>query len=168
MGRSHYHPQALPEFLGALQQYWPVMGLGADILVGFPGENEAEFEETHALVKALPLTYVHVFPFSSRPGTMAATMPGHLLRETADERAATIRKLAAAKKDAFLYFLTARPQSILHMLLESRNTGLGVSEYYTSCCLSLTDLPPGFTPGAVLPVRPIRAESGLLTVEPAL
>ena len=51
------------------------LGLGADIIVGFPGEGEAEFEETRALVEELPYTYLHVFPFSVRPGTAAAELP---------------------------------------------------------------------------------------------
>ena len=57
-----------------------VMGLGADLLMGFPGESEAEFEETRVLAEKLPLTYAHVFPFSPRPGTIAADLPGHLPR----------------------------------------------------------------------------------------
>ena len=51
------------------------MGLGADIIVGFPGEGEEEFEETRALVEELPFTYLHIFPYSVRDGTVAAVAP---------------------------------------------------------------------------------------------
>lgn len=166
MGRSHYQPESLPGFLNALQRAWPVMGLGADLLMGFPGESEAEFAQTLGLAEDLPLTYAHVFPFSPRPGTIAADLPGHLPREAAEERAAAVRAVAAAKKENFLHFLAARPDSILEMVLESRDTGLGVSEYYASCRLTGAEIPAGLKAGLLLPVRPIRVEDGLLLVTP--
>lgn len=166
MGRGHYQPESLPLFLKALQKHRPVLGLGADLLMGFPGETEAEFEETRALAEVLPLTYAHVFPFSSRPGTKAASLPGHLPREITEERAAVIRAIAAAKKEAFLRFLVRRPHSALHMVLESRDTGLGVSEYYASCRLPAADIPAGLKAGELLTVRPLRSENGVLEVAP--
>jgi threonylcarbamoyladenosine tRNA methylthiotransferase MtaB len=77
----------------------PELTLGADVMVGFPGESDAEFEETVALVQALPFGYLHLFPFSPRPGT-----PGWALHaerpvpaETVGERMAALRALAAEK-----------------------------------------------------------------------
>ena len=167
MGRSHYRPESLPEFLTALQRAWPVMGLGADLLMGFPGESEAEFEETRVLAEKLPLTYAHVFPFSPRPGTTAAGLPGHLPREIAEKRAAVLRALAAAKKEAFLHFLAAHPENALRMVLESPETALGVSEYYASCRLPAAEITPRLAAGQLLAVRPVRVENGLLLVAPA-
>ncbi len=167
MGRGHYRPESLPEFLTALQRAWPVMGLGADLLMGFPGESEAEFEETRVLAEKLPLTYAHVFPFSPRPGTTAAGLPGHLPREIAEKRAAVLRALAAAKKEAFLHFLAAHPENALRMVLESPETALGVSEYYASCRLPAAEITPRLAAGQLLAVRPVRVENGLLLVAPA-
>ena len=165
MGRGHYDPAALPEFLGALRRVWPVMGLGADILMGFPGESGAEFAETRAFVADLPLTYAHVFPFSPRPGTAAAVMPGQVPRGAAEERAAIIRAVAEDKKEAFLRFLLERPGGgALRMLLESRDTGLGVSEYYASCHLPAAAMPDNARAGAILDVRPAGLEPGRLAV----
>ena len=172
MGRGHYHPETLPEFLENLRRAWPVMGLGADILMGFPGESEAEFEETRVFAQDLPLTYAHVFPFSPRPGTSAAAMPGHLPRELAEERAAVIRDIASSKKEAFLRFLLERPgresgiglDNGLRMVLESRDTGLGVSEYYASCCLSEADISAKAKVGQLLAVCPVGLERGVLRV----
>ena len=164
MGRGHYDPATLPGFLESLRRAWPVMGLGADILMGFPGESEAEFEETRIFVQYLPLTYAHVFPFSPRPGTSAAAMPGHLPRELAEERAAVIRDIVSVKKEEFLRFLLERPKNGLRMVLESRDTGLGVSEYYASCRLSEADIPADAKAGALLDVRPAGVENGLLAV----
>ena len=162
MGRGHYDPATLPEFLESLRRSWPVMGLGADILMGFPGESEAEFEETRVFAQDLPLTYAHVFPFSPRPGTSAAVMSGHLPRELAEERAAVIRDIASVKKEEFLRFLLERPNNILCMVLESRDTGLGVSEYYVSCRLREADIPAEAKAGALLKVRPVSVENNLL------
>ncbi len=170
MGRGHYAPEMLGDFLGNLRRAWPVMGLGADILMGFPGESEAEFEETRLFIQALPLTYAHVFPFSVRPGTKAATLPDHLPRQVKDTRAALIRSLAEAKKSAFLHALIQRsaadPAASLKMVLESRDRRLGVSEYYASCCLAEAGRPLGalLTPGALVTVRPVSIADGVLQV----
>ncbi len=69
--------------------------------MGFPGESAADFEATRSLVAALPVTYLHVFPYSPRPGTPAADLPplpGNLVQE----RARIMRELGQAKKTQFL------------------------------------------------------------------
>jgi len=55
-------------------------GIGADVIVGFPGETDAEFEETERLLKGLPVSYLHVFNYSERPGTAAISMPAMFRR----------------------------------------------------------------------------------------
>jgi threonylcarbamoyladenosine tRNA methylthiotransferase MtaB len=76
--------------------------IGADLIAGFPGETEAEFAESVRLLEELPISDLHVFPFSSRPGTRAAGMSGHLPDRVVTERAARLRGIAAVKKAAFL------------------------------------------------------------------
>ena len=70
----------------------PRLGLGADVIVGFPGETEADFAATLALVEALPFSYLHVFPYSVRPGTEAARLP-----ERVDGRTIAARAPPAAR-----------------------------------------------------------------------
>jgi threonylcarbamoyladenosine tRNA methylthiotransferase MtaB len=76
--------------------------LGADVMVGFPGETDAEFEETLALVRSLPFGYLHLFPFSPRPGTRAWVL--HAVNPvpagTVAERMGELRALAAEKTKA--------------------------------------------------------------------
>ena len=79
----------------------PRLGLGADVLVGFPGETEADFQATVSLVEALPFTYLHVFPYSARSGTDAATRADRLDAATLTRRAAVVRMLGEAKAAAF-------------------------------------------------------------------
>ena len=76
--------------------------IGADVIAGFPGETEDEFEETVQLCEELPFSDLHVFPYSSRPGTRASGMPGHLPAHIVTERAARLRGIAKRKKAEFL------------------------------------------------------------------
>jgi len=79
----------------------PSFGLGADIIVGYPGETDQEFADTMALVHDHDLTYLHVFRYSPRPGTPAALLPA-VDPQVVSERAAALRELAAAKHRRFL------------------------------------------------------------------
>jgi threonylcarbamoyladenosine tRNA methylthiotransferase MtaB len=80
----------------------PTAAIGADVMVGFPGETDAEFEATRRMVEDLPFTYLHVFTYSPRPGTPAAGMSGQVPVQLARERNRILRDLAAAKKLAFM------------------------------------------------------------------
>jgi len=72
------------------------------VMVGFPGESEAEFGETRRMEEELPFTYLHVFTYSARPGTPAAKQAGQVPVGLARERNSLLREIAAAKKAAFL------------------------------------------------------------------
>jgi threonylcarbamoyladenosine tRNA methylthiotransferase MtaB len=79
----------------------PDAAIGADVMIGFPGESELDFAETYALVEQLPFTYLHVFTYSSRPGTPSASMPNPVAGPVMRERNRLLRELAAAKKAEF-------------------------------------------------------------------
>lgn len=102
MNRGHYSAQMLRDAVTTLARHWPLFGLGADLLVGFPGETEADLEQLLALASDLPFSYAHVFPYSARPGTAAARMPGQLPAREKAARAAAVRQVIEAKKTAFL------------------------------------------------------------------
>jgi threonylcarbamoyladenosine tRNA methylthiotransferase MtaB len=101
----------------------PRLGLGADVIVGFPGERDVDFEQTMALVDALPLTYLHVFPYSDRPGTEASGLDGHLAPGVVTERAGRLRALGRAKNLAFRRGLVGRTEDAL--VLETRDRAGG-------------------------------------------
>jgi len=73
------------------------LGLGADVIAGFPGETAEDHRATHELIDELPFTYLHVFPYSPRDGTLAADLPGFVPQRVAGERARELRALAEAK-----------------------------------------------------------------------
>jgi len=79
----------------------PSFGIGADIIVGFPGETDAEFEETRRMVEELPFSYLHVFRFSCRPGTPAAAMPDQVPPGIVSRRSGILRDLAERKMADF-------------------------------------------------------------------
>jgi threonylcarbamoyladenosine tRNA methylthiotransferase MtaB len=81
----------------------PVLGLGADIITGFPGETDADHADTLALVEELPYTYLHVFPFSPRDDTVAAALQADMPvpQRVAGERSRELRERVAQKGDAY-------------------------------------------------------------------
>ena len=97
MGRHWYTTQSYGEAVAWLAARLPVFGLGADLIAGFPGESEAEHQESLALVRALPFSYLHVFPYSPRPGTAAERLPGHLAPDLVQRRARELRAVAQEK-----------------------------------------------------------------------
>ncbi len=100
MGRP-YGPGEFRDLVREITRRFPGAGLGLDLLVGFPGESDADFEATRSLVAALPATYLHVFPFSPRPGTPAADLP-RLPARVVQARARIMRELGQNKKAQFL------------------------------------------------------------------
>lgn len=96
-----YRPWHYAQRLRKIRQAMPAAAIGADVMVGFPGESEAEFEQTRAMVEELPFTYLHVFTYSARPGTAAAELPEQVPGPVAQERNRVLRELAAQKKLAF-------------------------------------------------------------------
>jgi len=79
----------------------PILGLGADVIAGFPGETEGDHRDTRALVEELPFTYLHVFPYSPRDGTPAMDLPHPVPPGIAGERARELRELAQAAGEAY-------------------------------------------------------------------
>ncbi len=79
----------------------PAAGIGADVIVGFPGEAERQFHNTHELLSGLPLTYLHVFSYSARAGTPAADFPDQVQEEVKKRRCQALRQLSDRKAQAF-------------------------------------------------------------------
>jgi threonylcarbamoyladenosine tRNA methylthiotransferase MtaB len=97
-----YRPWHYREKIEKIRAAMPSAAIGADVMVGFPGETDAEFEATRRLIEDLPFTYLHVFTYSARPGTPAAGMPNQVPVRVARERNRILRDLAAEKKLAFM------------------------------------------------------------------
>ena len=97
-----YRPWHYREKIEKIRAAMPTAAIGADVMVGFPGETDAEFEETRRMIEDLPFTYLHVFTYSARPGTPAASMPRQVPVQIARERNRILRELGIQKKHAFM------------------------------------------------------------------
>ena len=97
-----YRPWHYREKIEKIHAAMPTAAIGADVMVGFPGETDAEFESTRKMIEDLPFTYLHVFTYSARPGTPAAEMKNQVPVHIARERNRILRELASEKKLAFM------------------------------------------------------------------
>ncbi|OPX25236.1 MAG: tRNA (N(6)-L-threonylcarbamoyladenosine(37)-C(2))-methylthiotransferase MtaB [Candidatus Latescibacteria bacterium 4484_107] len=120
------------EVISLLHERVPGIALGADVIAGFPGESDAQFERTRCLIEELPLSYLHVFPFSKRPGTKAAGMKNQVPEKVKKERAAVLRKIGETKRLAFAEQFVGQTLPVLFEGRRDRKTGLltGLSDNY--------------------------------------
>ncbi|MGC8760658.1 MAG: tRNA (N(6)-L-threonylcarbamoyladenosine(37)-C(2))-methylthiotransferase MtaB [Bryobacteraceae bacterium] len=109
--KRRYRVRHYEDRLLRMARLLPDAAIGADVMTGFPGETEIEFEETFEFVRSMPFTYLHVFTYSERPGTPAASMPGQVPWEVRKERTRRLRHLAAEKNAAFRRRMVGRTLS---------------------------------------------------------
>ena len=100
MGRP-YSPQFFGDLINKIHEFMADAAIGADVLIGFPGESEAAFQETYNLIEKLPISYLHVFPFSERPGTKAANLSDKVDVRIVKDRCDRMRILGNAKRKKF-------------------------------------------------------------------
>ncbi|MCD6581840.1 MAG: tRNA (N(6)-L-threonylcarbamoyladenosine(37)-C(2))-methylthiotransferase MtaB [Desulfuromusa sp.] len=93
----HYSTEFFAELIGDLHEMNPYAAIGLDVITGFPGETEAQFDHTRLLLERLPFSHLHVFPFSKRAGTPAATMSDQVPGTVIKERAALLRQIGENK-----------------------------------------------------------------------
>ncbi|WP_232088367.1 radical SAM protein [Desulfovibrio sp. 86] len=136
MGRGHYSAAMLEKAVTSLSTHWPVMGLGADIIAGFPGETEEDVQELLALIERLPLTYAHVFPYSRRPGTAAERFDKQVPQALKLERAARIRQAVAHKQRAFLEAQLRIPHMLLAADIADVSNGVEVVDISSGADIS--------------------------------
>ncbi len=139
MGRKNCSMAHIQDFLNALTRIWPVFGLGADILLGFPGERQQDFEETLQFCSQQLFSYTHVFVYSPRPGTKAVQFSEQVPEKEKKRRSQIFRSRMEAQKRAFWERLSCKDN--LEVVLEQTRPALGLCEYYVPCILK--DKPQG-------------------------
>ena len=140
MGRYWYSAKSYEKAVHCLTSGHAVFALGADVITGFPGETDADHRATCALVEELPFTYLHVFPFSLRPGTAAARLPAHVAPNLARERAAELRAIAGQKRQAYQ---ERRAGSYADVIVVRGDVREGLTEDYLEVRLEGAPLPRG-------------------------
>ena len=121
-----YRPQHYADRVLKARRLMPTAAIGADVMVGFPGETDGHFEESKAFIEALPFTYLHVFTYSERPGTPAAALPGAVPMQQRRERNQILREVAERKNREFR--LSQLGTMVHAVTLET--PGLGMSGNY--------------------------------------
>jgi threonylcarbamoyladenosine tRNA methylthiotransferase MtaB len=152
MKRRHAREDSIA-FCAALRARRPDMVFGADLIAGFPTESEAMFDNSLRLVDECDLTYLHVFPFSPRPGTPAARMP-QLPRDEIKRRAARLRAHGEARLADFLAGQVGTRQPVL---VETAHTG-------RTAQFALSRFAQKMTPGAIVDAHVIGASAAHLDV----
>jgi threonylcarbamoyladenosine tRNA methylthiotransferase MtaB len=123
--RRPYSPEYYAGLMQRIRSRVEDAAIGADVMVGFPGETDEEFRETFLLIENAPLTYLHVFPYSTRPGTPAAELKAQVPSHVAHFRARALRQLIGRKNAAFLSSMVGRELDVL--VLQS---GEGLTENF--------------------------------------
>ncbi len=120
-----YTTEEFSELVFALRDKDPEMGIGTDLIVGLPGETDDSFERSCEWIRGLPLTHFHVFPYSPRPGTEAASMDGQVSVPVKKERAARLRSVCSQIRRGFLQQMSGKTLNAV-AISDSRSTPLNV------------------------------------------
>src|SRR5579871_2689793 len=119
-----YRPWHYREKIEKIHAAMPSAAIGADVMVGFPGETDGEFEATRRIIEELSFTYLHVFTYSARPGTPAAAMRNQVPGQIARERNRVLRELAAEKKLTFMRGFVGKTVEAITLKREFAERGL--------------------------------------------
>lgn len=130
--RRNYDPAFFKSRLEEIVQAVPDIAIGIDIMVGFPGEGEEEFNSTCKLIEDLPVAYLHVFPYSERPGTLSSGLPGKINETVKKRRGEILRNLGRKKRMAFAARFVGVKTAVLVEDKTDKTTGFwkGFSDNY--------------------------------------
>jgi threonylcarbamoyladenosine tRNA methylthiotransferase MtaB len=140
-----YRPRHYADRVMKARGLMPDAAIGADVMVGFPGETDELFEESRQFIEAMPFTYLHVFTYSERPGTPAAEMPGNVPIRVRKDRNRVLRELANARNAAFRRSLLGREFTAVTL----DPPGLALTDNYIKATL---DIP--YTANRLVRLRP--------------
>jgi threonylcarbamoyladenosine tRNA methylthiotransferase MtaB len=161
MGR-HYHPEQYRRLVEAIRDIWPSAAVGADVMAGFPGEEEADFQATVNLLEELPLAYLHVFPYSPRKGTGASKLGPVVPPFVRTNRARFLRILGARKKSSFVDSQIGSRAQVLLERPNGENGWEGLTRNYVRVRVEGPQLARGQVVEVVLTAREGDRASGCL------
>ena len=138
----HYSPEEFAKLAELIHRKIPMAAIGADVIAGFPGEDDQAHQDTCSMIRNLPVSYLHVFPFSPRKGTPAAEFSDQTGRRQVKERAAELRDLGKKKRGIFNQSCIGKEFSILTEGWESgeNNRIKGLSDNYLSVVFPSSEL----------------------------
>lgn len=128
--RRRYTTAQYAARIAAVRERLPECGIGVDVIVGFPGESDREFEETHRFLDGLPVSYLHVFTYSERRNTPAASRPGRVEPKERFRRSEVLRLLGEKKKRAFQERMVGNVLPVLFETDEGDGCRCGLTDNY--------------------------------------
>ena len=128
----HYTTREFSDLIESIRDRIPLAAIGVDVMAGFPGEDIVAHENTCALIKDLPVSYLHVFPFSRRPGTAAASFDGQIDPGVIKERAEKLRDIGLIKRTSFYHNCLGKEFQVLAERWHSKEKKImkGLSDNY--------------------------------------
>lgn len=141
--RRRYRARHFADRVRRARNLMPTAAIGADVMVGFPGETDADFEATRQLVSELPFTYLHVFTYSQRPGTEAAELPGQVPAPVKKRRNRILRERIAEKNLAYRQSLVGNRFSAVILDQHSGRETLALTDNYIRVALEDSAPSPG-------------------------
>ena len=146
--RRSYDTRGYADAVHRFRAAFPDAGIGADVIPGFPGESDEDFEATCRFIEELELSFLHVFPYSKRPNTSAARMPGHLHGDVVRDRAARLRALGTELTERFGRRFIGRTLDVLwEDQLDAQGRRVGHARNY----LAVAAAGPAPAPGTMVP-----------------
>ncbi|MBR4964267.1 MAG: tRNA (N(6)-L-threonylcarbamoyladenosine(37)-C(2))-methylthiotransferase MtaB [Alistipes sp.] len=128
--RRRYTAEKYRERIAKIRSLMPDAFLGVDVIVGFPGEGEEEFMETYRLLEQVEASYLHIFPFSERPGTPAVDMPGKVQPRISTERVERLEELSTRLHRAFSEKFIGTERSVLFESTDHNGMMYGYTDNY--------------------------------------
>jgi len=128
--KRHYQTADYAALVNSIKQRMPEICIGADVMVGFPGETESEFEQMRRFIENIDITYLHVFRYSARPGTPAADLGDHIPDSEKKRRSAILRQLSGRKRTQFMQTFSGKVCPVLFEEKIATDTWQGLTDNY--------------------------------------
>ena len=128
--RRRYNREVFASRIKMVSEKIPMAGIGADLIVGFPGESETDFEDTYTFLKEMPVSYLHVFTFSERPDTIAGKLPGKVSYGEKESRSKKLIALSEKKNNEFCKMNIGQETDVLFERTRSEGSVTGFTSNY--------------------------------------
>jgi len=125
-----YTPASFGTLIQTIKEAQPDCTIGSDVIVGFPGETTVAFEQTCHFIEALPLSYLHIFPYSDRPGTLSEKLPDKIDSATKKERVALLLEIARQKRQDFFDSWVGKTDQVIFEECKEKDVWIGKSTHY--------------------------------------
>jgi len=128
--KRRYTREVFADRINKVREKLPLVGIGADVIVGFPGESSSDFEDTYSFLEQIPLSYLHVFTFSERPDTIAEKLPGKVDFREKERRRKELTLLSEKKNLEFTKLNTGKETNVLFERTRSEGLISGFTSNY--------------------------------------